>query len=268
MKNYYRLLNLARQASDDIIRHRFKELALEYHPDVSIHERAHDFFVQINEAYQILGDPEKKATYDLLYDKYYGKTLADIPSKAKVEKDFRNLESRARSNARQRAKVRYDEYIRNADCYFTAGSKADGLPFVYHMHKTTGIAGGVGPMGSIKAKAVRIPIPRSKKALRIHRTGFAIKAFFFVFALLILLFDLITASGLSWQAAVSLLFIGLGGLITHMIYKITGVKAKIFHAKKYFLVMKCRSKGYERGFHPLVSTTPIGIIMALGRWIF
>ncbi|MBN2480725.1 MAG: DnaJ domain-containing protein [Bacteroidales bacterium] len=268
MKNYYKILKVTRDSSAVDIRHRFKELALEYHPDVSIHEKAQDYFVEINEAFQILGDPDKKAAYDKLYDAYYTKAAADLLNKENAEKDFRTFASHARSEAQHRAKIRYEEYIRNADCFFTAGPKANGVPFSYNMHRTTGITGGIGPMGSIKAKAITIPIPRSKKAMLIHRIGFGIKAFFFILLLLMLRFDLFTSSSFVLQAVVSLFLIGMGGIITRMVYKMTGVKAKIWQAKKYFLVMKYRSKGYERGFHPMVSTTPVGIIIAMGRWIF
>ncbi len=266
MKNYYKILHVSRDASDEQIRQRFKELALEYHPDVSIHDRAHDIFVEINEAYHILSDPEKKAAYDLLYDHHYAGAIKKMSKQPQAETNLQYYATHARNEAQKKAKIRYTEYLKHANCYFTNGLKADGCPFSYFMHKTTGITGGTGPLGSIRSKAVRIPIPRSKKAVLIHRTGFGVKFFFLILAVCIFLFDLVSVAGYIIQVIISLLLILLGGSITHLIYKKTGVQSKVF-ATKYFLVIKYKKKGYERGFHPIVSTTPIGLIILLFRWI-
>ena len=68
------------------------------------------------------------------------------------------------------------------ECFFIKGLPADGKPFIYSMHKNTGITGGPGPTGSIKSKTVTITIPRSRRALVMHRTGFLIKLIFFFLA--------------------------------------------------------------------------------------
>lgn len=266
MKNYYKILHVSRDSSIEKIRKRFRELALEYHPDVSIHDNAHDIYVEINEAYHILSDTEKKAAYDLLYDYHYAGAIKKISKQQQAETNFRNYASHARNEAQKKAKISYTEYLKHANCFFTNGLKADGFPFSYFMHKTTGITGGTGPMGSIKSKAVIIPIPRSKKAVLIHRTGFGIKVFFLILVVCTYFFDLVSVAGFVIQVILSLLVILLGGFITHLIYKKTGVRSKIL-AKKYFLVIKYNEKGYERGFHPIVSTTPIGLIVILFRWI-
>lgn len=65
MKNYYEILGVPKDATDDEIKKAFRTLAKEYHPD---HNRddssAEDKFKEINEAYSVIGDKQKRAEYD------------------------------------------------------------------------------------------------------------------------------------------------------------------------------------------------------------
>ncbi|MDT8715309.1 molecular chaperone DnaJ [Clostridium sp. 19966] len=64
-KDYYEVLGVSRDASDDDIKKAFRKLAIKYHPDKNKGDKeAEDKFKEINEAYQILSDPEKKSRYD------------------------------------------------------------------------------------------------------------------------------------------------------------------------------------------------------------
>lgn len=64
-KDYYEVLGLQKGASDDEIKKAFRKLALKYHPDRNQGSKeSEEKFKEINEAYQILSDPEKKAQYD------------------------------------------------------------------------------------------------------------------------------------------------------------------------------------------------------------
>ena len=65
-QDYYETLGVKRDASQDEIRKAFRKLARKYHPDVSKEKGAEDKFKSINEAYEVLEDPEKRKRYDAL----------------------------------------------------------------------------------------------------------------------------------------------------------------------------------------------------------
>lgn len=64
MKDYYAILEVPKTASSNSIRDAYRRLAKKYHPDVNSEPNAENFFKEVNEAYETLGDPEKRAHYD------------------------------------------------------------------------------------------------------------------------------------------------------------------------------------------------------------
>jgi curved DNA-binding protein len=67
-KDYYRILGVDRRADAKAIQQAFRRLARQYHPDVNKSKDAENRFKEINEAYQVLNDPERRAKYDQLLD--------------------------------------------------------------------------------------------------------------------------------------------------------------------------------------------------------
>ena len=63
-RDYYEVLGVARGAGEDELKSAFRSLARKYHPDVSDHPEAEEKFKEINEAYAVLSDREKRAAYD------------------------------------------------------------------------------------------------------------------------------------------------------------------------------------------------------------
>src|SRR5712675_224037 len=72
-KDYYATLGVSRTASEDDIKKAFRKLARQYHPDVAKDKKtAEAKFKEINEAYEVLGDPEKRKRYNELGAEWKG----------------------------------------------------------------------------------------------------------------------------------------------------------------------------------------------------
>jgi curved DNA-binding protein len=65
-KDYYAILGVTRAADADEVKRAYRKLARKYHPDVSKEKNAESKFKEVQEAYEVLRDPEKRAAYDQL----------------------------------------------------------------------------------------------------------------------------------------------------------------------------------------------------------
>src|SRR5919109_3804571 len=75
-KDYYKTLGVSRDADQKAIRQAYRKLARQYHPDVNPNDKvAEEKFKEINEANEVLSDPEKRKKYDEMSNYYqqYGR---------------------------------------------------------------------------------------------------------------------------------------------------------------------------------------------------
>ena len=63
-RDYYEVLGVDRNATDEEIKRAFRKLAFKYHPDHNREDKAGERFKEVNEAYEVLSDPDKRVAYD------------------------------------------------------------------------------------------------------------------------------------------------------------------------------------------------------------
>lgn len=74
-KDYYKILGIAKGASDDDIKKAYRKQALKWHPDKNKAANAEEKFKEVAEAYEVLSDPKKREIYD-----QYGEEGRLLPS--------------------------------------------------------------------------------------------------------------------------------------------------------------------------------------------
>jgi molecular chaperone DnaJ len=123
-RDYYEVLRINRGASSDEIRRAYRNLAKEFHPDVNKSPEAEAKFKEINEAYAVLSDKERKAAYD----RYGHAGLEGMPIDFNFDFPFSDLfeeffgfgmgSRRRRSTPRRGADLRYDVRLEFEEAIF------------------------------------------------------------------------------------------------------------------------------------------------------
>jgi curved DNA-binding protein CbpA len=100
--NYYRILNVSRHASRTDIKKAFRRLAREFHPDLNPNNiQAAATFKQISEAYEVLGDPERRSHYDARFEDTSAKPKTSAPYSSLYQQALEKLSRREYQDAIQ-----------------------------------------------------------------------------------------------------------------------------------------------------------------------
>jgi curved DNA-binding protein len=132
-KDYYQILGVDKTASDSDIKRAFRKLARQYHPDLHPNDRAAEAkFKEVNEAYEVLSDPEKRKKYDQ-FGQYWRQMDGGFPSGGAggFDTDFGRYGS-------------FDEFINELLGRFGAGFGGAGSPGTYSYRTSTAGPSGFG----------------------------------------------------------------------------------------------------------------------------
>lgn len=104
MKNYYLILGLSQDASQEDIKRTYRKLALKWHPDKNSSPEAHEKFIEINEAYLVLSDPIKRNALDQILNT----SNSSMPISDSI--DFEQFVKEAREKAKKYAGFSFEEF--------------------------------------------------------------------------------------------------------------------------------------------------------------
>lgn len=76
-KDYYKVLGVSKDVSQDELKKAFRKLAMQYHPDRNSAKEAEEKFKEINEAYAVLSDPDKRRQYDMFGAEGFGQRFSN-----------------------------------------------------------------------------------------------------------------------------------------------------------------------------------------------
>ena len=144
-RDYYQIMGVARTATADEIKKSYRRLARKYHPDVSKEKDAEKRFKEVQEAYEVLKDPEKRAAYDQLGSDYKQGQQFRPPPDWGSGFEFRGGPRQGRA----RAGAPHTEEFEDAEGF------SDFFSSLFGQRGFGGGAGGGNPFGGAGARAAR-----------------------------------------------------------------------------------------------------------------
>ncbi len=144
-RDYYKILGVARTATADEIKKSYRRLARKFHPDVSKEKDAEQKFKELQEAYEVLKDPEKRAAYDQLGSEWKSGQQFRPPPDWGSGFEFRGGPRQGRAGARRGGAPHAEEF-----------EEAEGFSdFFSTLFGGRGFGGGGSPFGGASARAAR-----------------------------------------------------------------------------------------------------------------
>lgn len=141
-KDYYEILDVGRDASQDEIKKAYRKLARKYHPDVNPSPDAENRFKEISEAYHVLGDEERRAAYDR------------GPERFAEEIDMEDFAQQWRAATGERGGFQFSSLGDIFQEIFRGGGGRQGGTFAWGV----GGSGGAGAPTARKGRDVEVPL--------------------------------------------------------------------------------------------------------------
>ena len=154
LKDYYKILGISKDASNQEIKSAYRELAKKWHPDVCNEPNAHEKFIEISEAYEILKDPVKRQQYDQHF-KYKQQVKQEKYSESDYQRNreyentstnknyeaFRRAQEEARRKAQEYANTNIEDFMNTVlGVVFEVGKRA-GKAVIYALEGEKKYAG-------------------------------------------------------------------------------------------------------------------------------
>jgi hypothetical protein len=111
-KDYYKILGLKKDAGPDDIKRAYRQLAKQYHPDINKSSDAHDQFIRITEAYEILINRD-------LHEYYFHHEATRDPGFMRAQ--YEKAREEARESAQRYARMKYEKFIREQEAFKKSG---------------------------------------------------------------------------------------------------------------------------------------------------
>jgi hypothetical protein len=111
-KDYHKILGLDKTAGPDQIKRAYRQLAKKYHPDINKSPDAHDQFIRITEAYEILINQD-------LHEYYLHRESTRDPGF--MRKQYEKAREEAQESARRYARMKYEKFIREQEAFKKSG---------------------------------------------------------------------------------------------------------------------------------------------------
>lgn len=174
MKDYYSILGIARTASTIEIRRTYRRLAILYHPDKNPDPEAGELFKEINEAYDVLGDPEKRKLYDTRLENPFAELLQQEEQPRHRDPRYRKKpgtppQYKTNTQLRQELIQEYLPYMRRI-LFFSIGFCALlGVDYILPFRKESGTINSVSYQVIRRSHTSDIVELDNGKQFKIHR---------------------------------------------------------------------------------------------------
>jgi DnaJ-class molecular chaperone len=176
-KTYYDILGLRASATHDEIKRAYRKKAMESHPDVNPAPGAADAFLQVNEAYAILSDTQKRQVYNQKLRDQVAQAAGNAyaqNSQAARDEAYRQWVQQARAQAAASAKMNYQDFKRSRF------AKREASVFFYLQFLVLGVlfllgclflAAPIAAMIAIDWKAIFLALVSVPIAMKIFEEG-------------------------------------------------------------------------------------------------